>query len=105
MPNAPPAWTTGLAAVFRSPGVLRGMSRAERQWWGVVDLGAWSEQQEARVLASSSVECLVARDYAGQRIGVTLRWPARDLEEALRRIHDVVGLDPTAFTSGYPLPL
>jgi hypothetical protein len=92
-------------AVFRGPVVLRGMSRAERQWWGVVDLGAWSEQQEARALASSSVECLVARDNAGQRISVTLRWPARDLEEALRRIHDVVGLDPRAFTSGYPLPL
>jgi hypothetical protein len=71
----------------------------------VVDLGAWSERPEARALASSSVECLVARDDAGQRTSVTLRWSARDLEEALRRIHDVVGIDPTAFTSGYPLPL
>jgi hypothetical protein len=40
-----------------------------------------------------------------QRISVTLRLPARDLEEAPRRVHDVVGVDPTAFTGGYPLPL
>jgi len=48
------------------------MSRAERQWWGVVDLGAWSEQPEARALATLSVQCHVARDDAGQRISVTL---------------------------------
>ena len=85
--------------------VRLGMSRAERQWWGLVDLRAWNDEREARALGSSSVECRVVRDDAGQRISVTLQWPARDLEDAIGRIHVVVGLDPAGFRSGYPLPL
>jgi hypothetical protein len=81
------------------------MSRAERAWWGLVDLGAWNDECEARALACSSVECLVARDEAGSRVRVTLRWSARDLDDALRRVHDAVGVDPRGFKSGYPLPL
>jgi hypothetical protein len=81
------------------------MSRAEREWWGLVDLEVWDDEREVRALGSSSVECLVARDDGGRRISVTLRWPARDLHDALGRIHELVGLDPTAFKSGYPLPL
>jgi hypothetical protein len=47
----------------------------------------------------------VVRDDAGRRSSVTLRWRAQGLHDALGRIHELVGLDPTAFKSGYPLPL
>jgi hypothetical protein len=70
-----------------------------------VELAAWDDQREARALASATVECSLARDKNGRLVGVTLRWSARDLNDALRRVHDAVGVGPRCFKSGYPLPL
>ncbi len=81
------------------------MSRAEREWWGPIDVEAWDQEREARALAAVGVECLVARDEAGRTVSVTLRWTARDLDDALRRVNDAVGIDAAAFKSGYPLRL
>jgi YD repeat-containing protein len=81
------------------------MTRIERQWWGVVELAFWDRAHEMRAVASSNVDCRVTRDDAGRLVSVTLRWAAQDLDEALRRVRDAVGLDAAAFKSGYPLPL
>ena len=91
---------------FHPPPALKRarVSRPEREWWGPVELGAWDDERETRALASSTVECAVVRDDAGRRLTVTLRWYARDLDDALRRVRDAVGIDAQAFRSGYPLP-
>jgi hypothetical protein len=77
----------------------------EREWWGPVELAAWDGQREARALASRTVDCSLVRDRHGRLVGVTLRWSARDLSDALRRVHDAVGVEPQCFKIGYPLPL
>ena len=37
-----------------------------------------------------------------RRWGVGLRWLAADQDDAVRRIHDAVGVDAIHFESGYP---
>jgi len=77
----------------------------EREWWRPGELSDWDEQREARALATRTVDCSLVRDGHGQLVNVTLRWSARDLSDALRRVHDAVGIEPQCFKIGYPLPL
>jgi hypothetical protein len=89
-----------------SPRVTRlPQGRPPARWWGLVEPDRWTEDVERRALDADDIELSVTRDVDGAAIAVTLRWPATDLDDALRRISDAIGRDPIDFRLGYPLPL
>lgn len=81
----------------------------ERLWWGIVTCDNHDPSERPALLRTIArkaaeaphVEFHVDDGHDGP-LAVTLRWQATDLDDALRRIRDVVS-DPMEF-SGQPRP-
>lgn len=84
------------------------MSDPELQWWGVVDFhnhpAAEAERRfaDVRTRVEEAEEVVVLASEPGN---FTLRWPAGDRDDALRRIRELAGVEPEEFAPTHPQPV
>jgi hypothetical protein len=67
-----------------------------REWWGIVSREHWTPDMQVRA------ERVGVHPHGDDAGGVVLRWLAADYDDAVRRIHDTLGVDRIHFESGYP---
>ncbi len=84
------------------------MSASESQWWGMVDFHNAPPEEVERRLAELGGRVEGNNDVAvvaSEPGHIGLQWSASDLEHALRRIHEIAGVNPADLAPGHPQPV